>query len=120
MAMEILKFPRRYAILLLKGTVEGRIVWKTAALPYFLERDSGQDSVFGRDQTALEDVYKRQILECASMKVEEAALTGESVPVLKTERVLSLEEGTKDVPLGDRKNMVYMLSLIHISHERGG
>ena len=55
MAMEILKFPRRYAILLLKGTVEGRIVWKTAALPYFLERDSGQDSVFGRDQTALGD-----------------------------------------------------------------
>lgn len=54
MAMEILKFPRRYAILLLKGTVEGRIVWKTAALPYFLERDSGQDSVFGRDQTALD------------------------------------------------------------------
>ena len=56
MAMEILKFPRRYAILLLKGTVEGRIVWKTAALPYFLERDSGQDSVFGRDQTALKGV----------------------------------------------------------------
>ena len=53
-----------------------------------------------------------RILECASMKVEEAALTGESVPVLKTERVLSLEEGTKDVPLGDRKNMVYMGSTV--------
>ena len=53
-----------------------------------------------------------RILECDSMKVEEAALTGESVPVLKTERVLSLEEGTKDVPLGDRKNMVYMGSTV--------
>ena len=53
-----------------------------------------------------------RILECASMKVEEAALTGESVPVLKTERVLSQEEGTKDVPLGDRKNMVYMGSTV--------
>lgn len=53
-----------------------------------------------------------RILECASMKVEEAALTGESVPVLKTERVLSLEEGTKDIPLGDRKNMAYMGSTV--------
>ena len=37
-----------------------------------------------------------RILECASMKVEEAALTGESVPVLKTERVLSLEMCIRD------------------------
>lgn len=53
-----------------------------------------------------------RILECASMKVEEAALTGESVPSLKTEAVLTLEEGKKDVPLGDRKNMVYMGSTV--------
>ncbi len=52
-----------------------------------------------------------RILECASMKVEEAALTGESVPVTKTDEALQSEEG-KDVPLGDRKNMVYMGSTV--------
>ncbi|MBQ7916574.1 MAG: cation-translocating P-type ATPase [Firmicutes bacterium] len=52
-----------------------------------------------------------RIIECASMKIEEAALTGESVPVTKEEKVLTAEEG-KDVPLGDRKNMVYMGSTV--------
>ena len=46
-----------------------------------------------------------RIIECASMKIEEAALTGESVPVTKTTDVLYAGEA-KDVPLGDRKNMV--------------
>ena len=54
-----------------------------------------------------------RILECASMKVEEAALTGESVPVEKQSEVPGAADGvksgkTKDIPLGDRKNMVYM------------
>ena len=53
-----------------------------------------------------------RIVECASMKVEEAALTGESVPVLKRIGVLELEEGTEDVPLADRKNMCYMGSTV--------
>lgn len=52
-----------------------------------------------------------RILECASMKVEEAALTGESLPVTKTDGALHCPEG-KDVPLGDRKNMVYMGSTV--------
>ena len=52
-----------------------------------------------------------RIVECASMKVEEAALTGESVPVTKMEEVLVAEEG-KGVPLGDRRNMVYMGSTV--------
>ena len=47
-----------------------------------------------------------RILECASLKVEEAALTGESVPVLKTDEVIL--EGEKETLLGDRKNMLYM------------
>ena len=52
-----------------------------------------------------------RIIECASMKVEEAALTGESVPVDKKEEVL--EPGANnDVPLGDRKNMVFMGSTV--------
>ena len=46
-----------------------------------------------------------RILECASLKVEESALTGESVPVNKTAEKLTAE---KDVSLGDRKNMLYM------------
>jgi Ca2+-transporting ATPase len=52
-----------------------------------------------------------RILESASMKIEEAALTGESVPVNKIIEVLGANE-TKDVPLGDRKNMVYMGSTV--------
>ncbi|MBQ3150612.1 MAG: cation-translocating P-type ATPase [Clostridia bacterium] len=52
-----------------------------------------------------------RIIECASMKIEEAALTGESVPVNKLVEALSLGN-EKDVPLGDRKNMVYMGSTV--------
>ena len=52
-----------------------------------------------------------RIIECASMKVEEAALTGESVPVDKTADAMELG-ADKDVPLGDRKNMVYMGSTV--------
>ena len=51
-----------------------------------------------------------RIIECASMKVEESALTGESVPVNKaSEKLIS---SGKDIPLGDRKNMVYMGSTV--------
>ncbi|MBO5850806.1 MAG: HAD-IC family P-type ATPase, partial [Clostridia bacterium] len=52
-----------------------------------------------------------RILECASLKCEEAALTGESVPVTKQEEVLELGEN-KDITLGDRKNMLYMGSTV--------
>ena len=52
-----------------------------------------------------------RIIECASMKIEEAALTGESVPVNKIVDLLNLES-QKDIPLGDRKNMVYMGSTV--------
>ncbi len=52
-----------------------------------------------------------RILEAASLKVEEAALTGESEAVNKTADALSAPEG-KDVPLGDRKNMIYMGSSV--------
>ena len=52
-----------------------------------------------------------RIIESASMKIEEAALTGESVPVSKIMDILNLG-GEKDVPLGDRKNMMYMGSTV--------
>ena len=53
-----------------------------------------------------------RILENASLKIEEAALTGESVPVTKHADVIELANGAKDVSLGDRKNMVYMGSVV--------
>ena len=53
-----------------------------------------------------------RILESASLKIEEAALTGESVPVNKIIEKLLPAEGGKDVPLGDRKNMCYMGSTV--------
>ncbi len=53
-----------------------------------------------------------RIIESASLKIEEAALTGESVPVNKTAAALNTPDGQKDVPLGDRKNMAYMGSTV--------
>ncbi len=52
-----------------------------------------------------------RIIESASLKAEEAALTGESVPVEKAVQALMMKENN-DVPLGDRRNMVYMGSTI--------
>lgn len=52
-----------------------------------------------------------RIIEAASLKIEEAALTGESVPANKVTDLLQLG-GEKDVPLGDRKNMAYMGSTV--------
>ncbi len=49
-----------------------------------------------------------RLLEAAALKAEESALTGESVPTDKDTAVLSGEE----VPLGDRRNMIYMGSSI--------
>ena len=53
-----------------------------------------------------------RLLSSASLKIEEAALTGESVPVLKFIDAINLSDGAKDVTLGDRKNMVYMGSTV--------
>ena len=48
-----------------------------------------------------------RLLECASLKCAEAALTGESLPVEK-----DLKEIKGEVALGDRKNMVYSGSFV--------
>lgn len=53
-----------------------------------------------------------RIIENASLKIEEAALTGESVPVSKFIDIINLADSAKDVPLGDRKNMAYMGSTV--------
>ncbi|MCC8072916.1 MAG: calcium-translocating P-type ATPase, PMCA-type [Clostridiales bacterium] len=56
-----------------------------------------------------------RIISSASMKIEEAALTGESVPVSK--QVDEIDPlGSDDVPLGDRKNMCYMGSNVVYGH----
>jgi len=52
-----------------------------------------------------------RLLESASLKIEEAALTGESVPVNKVIEILGVES-EKEVALGDRKNMCYMGSTV--------
>lgn len=53
-----------------------------------------------------------RIIDNASLKIEEAALTGESVPVSKFIDIIDLAEAQTDVPLGDRKNMAYMGSTV--------
>ena len=53
-----------------------------------------------------------RLIENASLKIEEAALTGESVPVTKFIDLIHLTGDAKDIPLGDRKNMVYMGSTV--------
>ena len=53
-----------------------------------------------------------RLIENASLKIEEAALTGESVPVTKFIDIINLKDNAADIPLGDRKNMVYMGSTV--------
>ena len=53
-----------------------------------------------------------RLIENASLKIEEAALTGESVPVNKFIDIINLKDSSKEVPLGDRANMVYMGSTV--------
>ena len=53
-----------------------------------------------------------RLLESASLKIEEAALTGESVPVNKVIEALGLAKDQSEIPLGDRKNMCYMGSTV--------
>ena len=49
-----------------------------------------------------------RIIECASIKTEESALTGESLPISKTSEIIKGD----NITLGDRTNMVYMGSTV--------
>jgi Ca2+-transporting ATPase len=49
-----------------------------------------------------------RLIETANLKIEESALTGESVPVDKDATLVFNEENT---PLGDQKNMAFMSTL---------
>ena len=55
-----------------------------------------------------------RLIEVVSLQVEEAALTGESLPVEK--QTAALPEG--DVPVGDRLNMVYSGTTVTYGHGR--
>ncbi|PWH13907.1 MAG: ATPase [Anaerolineae bacterium] len=49
-----------------------------------------------------------RVIEAINLQVEEAALTGESVPVEKHTQLIEQEE----LPLGDRRNMVYASTVV--------
>ncbi len=53
-----------------------------------------------------------RLIETANLKVEESALTGESVPVDKDALYHPSMQGDEQVPLGDQKNMVFMSTLV--------
>jgi Ca2+-transporting ATPase len=56
-----------------------------------------------------------RLLEAVNLRIEEAALTGESVPVDKDATITLVE----DVPIGDRKNTAFMGTLISYGRGRG-
>ncbi|MEJ5300413.1 MAG: cation-translocating P-type ATPase [Thermodesulforhabdaceae bacterium] len=56
-----------------------------------------------------------RLIEAVNLKVEEATLTGESVPVEKHTKPIF----EKDIPLGDRKNMVYQGTIITYGRGKG-
>jgi len=55
---------------------------------------------------------------CNSLQIEEAALTGESVPVDKSAETLKKDE-LGDIPLGDRKNSAYMGTVVTYGRGEG-
>ena len=60
-----------------------------------------------------------RVVESHSLKVEEAVLTGESVPITKMTNILNLGKTQKDIPLGDRINMLYSGSTVAYGRGKG-
>jgi len=56
-----------------------------------------------------------RLLEAVNLRVEEASLTGESLPVQKSAATVI----DRDVPLGDRKNTAFMGTLVSYGRGRG-
>lgn len=58
-----------------------------------------------------------RLTRSANLQVEESAITGESVPVEKD--ALFLADCRREIPLGDRVNMVYMSTIVTHGHGEG-
>ena len=56
-----------------------------------------------------------RLLEAVNLRIEEASLTGESLPVQKSAATTI----DKDVPIGDRKNTAFMGTLVSYGRGRG-
>ncbi len=87
-------------------------------------RDGHQVTIPGREIVAGDIVLLEagnyvpadlRLVESVNLKVEEASLTGESVPVEKNAGVVL----DKEIPLGDRKNTAFMGTLITYGRGRG-
>ncbi len=59
-----------------------------------------------------------RLTETGQLQAEESTLTGETVPVTK-DAAFCLPEGAKKIPLGDRKNMAYMSTVITAGRGKG-
>ncbi|MBQ8042901.1 MAG: cation-translocating P-type ATPase [Clostridia bacterium] len=85
---------------------------KKMSLPYIKVRRSGKIESIKTEELVVGDIVlieagdfvpaDMRIIECNSIKVEEASLTGESLPVSKFTDVI-----TEDTALADRRNMLY-------------
>ena len=56
-----------------------------------------------------------RLVSSVNLKVEEASLTGESVPVEKNAAVML----DKEIPLGDRKNSAFMSTMVTYGRGKG-
>ncbi|SEF74867.1 Ca2+-transporting ATPase [Caloramator fervidus] len=56
-----------------------------------------------------------RLIETSNLKIEESSLTGESVPVEKNSDVLEED----NIPIGDRKNMAFMSSMVTYGRGKG-
>ena len=91
---------------------------KKMAAPHAKVRRSGRPDVIDAAKLVPGDVVVLEtgdfvpadlrLIETSNLKIEEAALTGESVPVEKDSATLQDE----DIPLGDRINMAYSSSIV--------
>lgn len=61
-----------------------------------------------------------RLTESVNLKIEESALTGEAVPVDKDSTFLPLnQDGKAAIPLGDRRNMAYMSTIVTYGRGQG-
>ncbi|TDT51118.1 calcium-transporting P-type ATPase, PMR1-type [Fonticella tunisiensis] len=56
-----------------------------------------------------------RLIEASNLKIEESSLTGESVPVDKSDEIIE----DVNIPIGDRKNMAFMSSMVTYGRGKG-